>query len=186
MSENPPRLLTYDEYLALPEGRYEIIDGVLYEPPPPRYDHQNIVGRLHLVLGNFLAAQPELGEVMLAPFEVRLRLEPPLAVEPDLLFVSAANLARLGDERLDGPPDLAVEVVSPSNSRHDAIRKRELYGRYGVQEYWLIWPGDERIDVFSQPDYLQMRTVGKGERLETALLPGFSLDVTELFKKRGA
>lgn len=185
-SENTPRLLTYEEYYALPEGRYEIYDGVLYEPPPPRYDHQNVAGKLHLMLGNFLAEHPELGEVIIAPFEVRLSTDPPLSVEPDLLVIGVANLERLQDLRFEGPPDLVIEVVSPSNSRNDAVRKRELYGRHGVPEYWMVWPTDERIDVLTQPDYLVTRSVGRGERLETPLLPGFSLDVTALFTRRRA
>jgi Uma2 family endonuclease len=183
-SENPPRRLTYAEYEALPEGRYELYDGVLYEPPPASYGHQAVLGNLYFLLRSFLDAHPELGVAILAPFEVRLATEPPMLVEPDLLIVGPASLERLSDRRLEGPPDLAIEVASPSNSRNDAIRKRELYGRFGVPEYWLIWPTDDTIDVFTQPDYMRCRTVGKGERFETPLLPGFELDVAALFARR--
>jgi Uma2 family endonuclease len=184
--ESGSSFMTYEQFMALPEGRYELFDGVLYEPPPPSYDHQDILANLYLAVGGFLKAHRALGKALFAPFGVVLRREPrPLVVEPDLVFIAAAHLDRIVNGCLEGPPDLAVEVISPSNSRNDTVRKREIYERFGVREYWLVWPTDRQIDVFvlgGNGTYGEHRSYGCGDRLETPLLPGLAIDVGEVFE----
>jgi Uma2 family endonuclease len=85
----------------------------------------------------------ELGEVIYAPFEVKLSPEGP-SREPDILFVGRENLGRLRIERLEGPPDLVVEVVSQSSVREDKVRKFAEYEAAGVREYWLCDPRERQ------------------------------------------
>jgi Uma2 family endonuclease len=183
-SENPKPLLTYEDLLALPCERRELDYGVLYEPPAPRYDHQNVAGRLFRKLADFLDAHPALGTAVIAPFDVILKEgNPNLAVQPDILVVARE---RLGETRLVGPPDVAIEVVSDKSSRRDTIYKRELYARHGVPEFWLVWPTDERIDVFvlepGRP-YGEPRTYEAGDTFQSDVLPGFSPDLAWLFAR---
>ena len=82
------------------------------------------------------AEEKEIGEVYTAPFDVYLD-EHANAVQPDIVFVSAAKLSII-DRYIHGVPDLIVEVLSDGNEDHDRIRKKALYERFGVSEYWII------------------------------------------------
>ncbi|MDB5100239.1 MAG: hypothetical protein JWM80_4660 [Cyanobacteria bacterium RYN_339] len=181
-TENPKPLPSYADLLALPCERRELIDGVLYEPPAPRYDHQSVAFRLARKLADFLDAHPQLGTAVIAPFDVILREgTPPKIVQPDIL-VAARD--RIGETSLAGPPDVAIEIVSEKSSRRDTMYKRDLYARHGVPEFWLVWPTDECIDVFvlevGMP-YGEPRTYEKGDAFRSDKLPGFSPDLAWIF-----
>src|ERR1700694_5368119 len=114
----PTRKLTYEDYVLFPEDGlcHELIDGEHYVSPAPYTLHQRIVVRLVRVLGNF-AADTGCGEVLVAPTD--LVLSPYDVVQPDVLFVSRERLHVIEKKFLSGPPDLAVEVLSPSTRRKD-------------------------------------------------------------------
>lgn len=186
--EHPPALLSYADFLRLPpESPGEVIDGELIVGPAPLVPHQRVVGTIYQAIANFLDAAPALGEVFIAPLDVVLRAERPATVlQPDVLFISAAreDIIRGG---VHGAPDLAVEVVSPGSARTDGVVKCALYAAHGVREYWLVWPEEARIDVFVPGEggsYGPPRELGGGDRLETPLLPGFSLEVSRVFAGR--
>src|SRR5678816_1655418 len=85
---HPDRRLTYDDFLRFPDDgrRHEIIDGVHYVTPSPSLRHQDLVGRLHLAIGNFLATRPGIGRIFLSPLDVVFTIHD--VVEPDLVFVA--------------------------------------------------------------------------------------------------
>jgi Uma2 family endonuclease len=118
---------------------------------------------------------------------VVLRAErPAIVVQPDVLFIAATQEEIIQDV-VRGAPDLVVEVVSPGSERADGVVKRDLYAAHGVREYWLVWPDEARIDVFTRADgpvYPAPRSFGPGERVETPLLPGFALEVDRVFAGR--
>jgi Uma2 family endonuclease len=180
-TENYPFPMSYAEYFELtPEGPGELIDGAYVVSPTPTPRHQHLVGYIFRMLGNHLEDHPEQGVVLVAPMDCVLRAERPgLALQPDVLFLSPER-EHLIQQAVMGAPDLAVEVVSPSGARYDAIRKREYYRQFGVREYWLVWPEDERVDVITG-DFAAARTLQAGDMLETPLVPGFALDVARLF-----
>ena len=180
------RTYTHDDLLAMPDDgkRYEIIDGELFEMTGPFRPHQWAVGRLYLRLGNFLEANP-LGTLWLAPFDVIL--SPTNVVEPDLLFVSAERDHIIPDW-VRGVPDLVVEVVSPSNRRHDEVRKRTLYERFAVGEYWLIDPEVEEVKVYrlaegkyGRPTLLE---AGRDDVLSSPLFPGWEMPAASTLTSR--
>jgi Uma2 family endonuclease len=127
-----------------------------------------------------------LGVALGAPFDVILRRQDPaVVVQPDFLFVARAHMDRMQESGLFGPPDLVVEVVSPSNARHDSIKKRQLYADHGVQEYWLVLPEVEQVEVLRReggPGFGRPTVVEAGDVLTTPLLPGFELAVADLFE----
>jgi Uma2 family endonuclease len=177
--------LTYDDLLLLPDDgmRHELIDGEHFVSPSPNLRHQDVLGKLFLLVGSFVRAG-RLGRAYFAPLDVVFTRHD--VVEPDLLFVAAGRVDVLTAANVQGAPDLAVEVLSPSSHRHDQVRKRDLYERGGVAEYWIVDPDGETVTVyrrgaegrFARPALLTLRD---GDSLETALLPGLAIPLAELF-----
>lgn len=123
-------------YRGLPEGtQAELIDATIYISTSRVRAHQRTVAILssRMIL---YAEEKKIGEVYTAPFDVYLD-EHANAVQPDIVFVSAAKLSII-DRYIHGVPDLIVEVLSDGNEDHDRIRKKALYERFGVSEYWII------------------------------------------------
>lgn len=136
--ETTRRRWTYAEFARLPdEGsrRQEIIDGKLYVTPSPSSGHQRLVGHLFARLHAFVQ-EHGLGEVFPGPLDVLFAEGDYL--EPDVLFVGSWNEGLVSDRGVEGPPDLVVEVVSPSTSTRDRGLKLERYRHYGVPEYWIV------------------------------------------------
>jgi Uma2 family endonuclease len=121
--------------------------------------------------------------VFFAPVDIVLSWHD--VVVPDLLFVSQARLAILEAKNVKGPPDLLVEIASPSNRRNDEVLKRDLYERRGVEEYWLVDPEAETVKVFrregdryGRPSLVSLRDA---DVIMTPLLPGFELPLATVF-----
>jgi len=184
--------LTYQDLLRLPDDllRHELIDGVHIVTPAPFTKHQRVVVNLGWLLRAYLEEHP-LGQVYVAPVDVWF--SDVNVVEPDLLYVSRERLERqLTSKNLKGPPDLVVEVLSPSTRRRDRGLKRQLYERYGVSEYWLIDPDAETVQVCRleagrlDPRIELRREPGAaGPLLATPLLPGLEIPLGKLFDPPG-
>jgi Uma2 family endonuclease len=170
-----PTRLSVDQWLELPEDqRCELVEGEIVVSPSPSLDHQRAVGRLFRALDDHARAHG--GEAFVAPLGVRLSDD--TALEPDLLFVSSPD--RYGPRIVEGPPDLVVEVSSPSTRRYDLIRKRRLYERFGVPEYWFVDLDAERIEVYTaerderdDPPTL----TGRGGTVTSRAVPGLAVAV---------
>jgi len=178
--------LTWDDYVLFPEDgmRHELIDGEHYVTPAPFLRHQEIVGRLHLAIGNYLAAHP-IGRVFLAPLDVIISKFD--VVEPDLLYVSNERAPELLKDWVRGAPDLVIEVGSESTRKRDETIKRALYERARVVEYWIVDPEIDVVriyrradDRFSRPTELSRRA---GDVLATELLPGFEIGLDAVFRE---
>jgi Uma2 family endonuclease len=147
---------TYGDYLGWPDDvRYELIDGVAYlMAPAPTLAHQDVVGEIYYQLRQALADRP--CRVYVAPVDVRLPkaneadTDIDTVVQPDVLVLCDQTKA---DQRgLRGAPDLVVEVLSPGTASHDHVRKRHVYERSGVREYWLVHPIDRMVTVYRLED----------------------------------
>lgn len=178
--------LTYADFLLFPDDgkRHELIDGVHYVTPSPNLSHQELVGRLHLAIGNFLATRRHLGRVFVAPLDVVMSDYD--VVEPDLLFVAGDQQSLLTEANVQGPPALVIEILSPGTRRRDEGIKRRLFDRKGVREYWLVDPKGRRVSVCRRANDGSFPVVttldhSGDDQLTTPLLPGFSLSVSELF-----
>ena len=180
-----PVKLTHADYWGFPEDgpRHEIIDGELFVTAAPFIRHQRLVQRLGSAIQAFLDDHP-LGEVLPAPCAVVLSAAD--VVEPDLLFVSAARSHIVGEREIRGAPDLVVEILSDSTRRTDEVVKRNLYGRAGVREYWVIDPVMNAVTIYRQGDTgfhrPQELTARSADELSTPLLPGFSIPLAQLFR----
>lgn len=172
--------LTYDDLQSFPDDNYrrQLIDGELIVTPAPSLDHQRVVARL---IGAFLDyAGKHGGEVFPAPTDVFLA--PQSVVEPDVLFVRAENLSRLEDRYVGFSPDLVVEVSSPSTRRLDTVRKRALYERFGVPEYFYVDLDSERVEIhrLSGDRYDKPAILVRGDFVASSVLPGLSVEVDYL------
>lgn len=173
---------TYQDYRNTPdEIRYELIDGeLLVMEPAPGTSHQRVAVNLTVLLAPFARAHG-LGQVLVAPTDVRL--SDTSVVQPDLLFVSAARASIITERDVHGAPDLVIEIASPTTEQRDRNVKMELYARYGVAEYWLADPMAATIETHGLEDGRMVAT-GRYRRTDaftTPLLPGLAIHLEEIF-----
>ncbi len=175
------KVLTYEDYLRLEDDkRYELINGRLIEMPAPTTEHQIISKRLFILLERFVG-KGNLGLVLYAPVDVIL--SETTVVQPDILFV-AAERTHIVKERIFGPPDLVVEIVSPGSYHRDRYEKFSLYEKHSVKEYWLVYPEYRAIEVWCLKDgkyALHSVAAGSGE-VESCVLKGLKVKVEEVLK----
>lgn len=144
---------TYADYLTWPgDARYELIDGEAFlMAPAPTTTHQDIAGEVFRQLGNALRGKP--CRVFIAPVDVLLPKADEAdeatdtVVQPDVLLVCDAR--KISERGVRGAPDWVLEVLSPATAGHDQVKKRQLYERQGVREYWLIHPRDKVLTVYT-------------------------------------
>ena len=141
-----PRKLSYEEFLDWcdEDTRTEWVEGEIVMSAPASYSHQCVADFLLKILGVYVE-QRELGRVISVPFQMKTGAALS-GREPDLLFIAQENLGRLKNTYLDGPADLAIEVVSPESRLRDRGEKLAEYEMGGVREYWIIDPGEQRAD----------------------------------------
>ncbi len=143
--------MTYDEFMewADEDTLAEWVDGRVVMTSPASARHQDIGVFLTNVLAEH-ARTHDLGRVLLAPFQMRL---PTSGREPDVLFVAREHMGRVLQNRVEGPADLVVEIVSPESRVRDRGEKFYEYQEGGVGEYWLIDPDTRRVDFYQlDPD----------------------------------
>jgi Uma2 family endonuclease len=173
---------TYADYAAMPEGApyYQLVEGELIMSPAPDLQHQVVLANLFTALRVFVA-QRKLGLVLCAPVDVILSNENVL--QPDIVLVTNDSKALRVPEGLRGAPDLCVEVLSKTSRALDLGKKRELYAKHGVIEYWVVDPAWNTVDVFRFKQNLDepVQTLDEKQKLTTDLLTGFSLDLSEVF-----
>ena len=173
---------TYDDYQELPEGApYELIRGQLVMTPAPSVHHQRIVATLFRHLDAFVD-DTQSGEVLFAPTDVRL--DDDTVVQPDVLFVAAEHADQVGTQEIEGAPDVVMEVVSPTNSHHDLLVKKQIYEQHGVPEYWIIDPDSRTVEVYRNTDegFAQHARAVETGTVTSALLDGFAMDLDGLFQ----
>jgi Uma2 family endonuclease len=173
---------TYDDYKRLPNDgwRYEVIEGELLMTAAPSTKHQKTAARLFGSLYHHV--QPRgLGEVFFSPIDVIL---PDLAspVQPDILFVSRERLDIVREDFIEGPPDLIVEILSPSNWLADRREKFRVYALAGVREYWIVDTDARTVEVFMLrgSSYALVGKFGPGETVRSEVVAGFEIGVDEV------
>ncbi len=158
MIERPPRTIM-EVYKTLPEGTLaELIEGIIYMSPSPTPRHQDVLGNLFFEFKLFLKEKS--GKVFLSPIDVFFDRHAN-AVQPDLVFILDENLSIINeDSNIQGVPDLIIEVLSSGNSDHDLKKKKLLYEKFGVKEYWIVDPKTKEAIGFDLQDkvYFEMRT----------------------------
>ena len=138
---------TIDDYYKLPEDRrVELIDGVLYDMASPTSIHQMIIGKLHAMFLSLIASSGVDCIPFIAPCDVKIdKDDDKTIVEPDLFIV--CDKSKIAKKRINGAPDLIIEVLSPSSKKYDHYVKFARYGRAGVREYWIVDWEKQRVTV---------------------------------------
>jgi Uma2 family endonuclease len=178
--EKPARRWTYEEYYRLDDDRrYEIIEGNLLMAPAPDMWHQDWSRKLFRLVDRF-ATQNKSGEVFYAPFDVVL--DPENTVQPDLIFVLAANLGIIQPRAIFGTPDLLIELISPSSVRRDRYDKKDLYARFGVKEYWIGDPANQSLEILTLKDgrYELHGSAEISGKLTSLVLAGLEFDLSQI------
>src|SRR5881396_2692872 len=174
------RRWTYEEYYQLNDDqRYEIIDGHLLMAPAADTWHQDWSRELSLLLVTHVKRH-KLGKVFIAPVDVVLDAEN--TVQPDIVFVAAANAGIIQRRAIFGVPDLLVELVSPSSVRRDRYDKKALYARFGVKEYWIGDPANKALEFLTlrQGNYELHCCAEERGKLTSLLLTGLEFDLSEI------
>ena len=174
----------YDDFLGFADKgqRHDVIEGEHCVTPRPSPRHQTLLGRVHVDIELYLRNHPGTGRTFLAPIDVVLtKLD---VVEPDLVFVAAAQDGIVTGKNIQGAPALVVEIASPETRKRDQGARRQLYDRAGVRECWIVDPDSKTVRVFRRPPHKSfdpaVNLVGE-ETLTTPLLPGLEIRLDELF-----
>ena len=190
-----PYGFTYADYLTWNfKERIELIRGKIFKmSPAPTVKHQKILTNLFLVIGNFLKNKS--CTVLVAPVDVRLKGKPfkkkklrddeiTTVVQPDIIVV--CDEEKLKDIRsVDGAPELAIEILSPGNTRVETRYKLNLYEENGVLEYWVVYPEFSHIYVYllnKEEKYDLPVVYEANENITSTVLQGLSIPMNEIFK----
>ena len=180
-----PKLVTAEELLRMPRGegvRYELVRGVLVAKMPTGRLHGNAVSYTHYALVHYVVPN-DYGELGVGETGYRLERDPDTVRAPDVAWFAPGRLPEEGQGFPELAPDLAVEVKSPSNSDPEMAAKAMMWLSYGSQQVWVEDPERVTITIF-RPNMPPV-TLGEDDVLDGGeLLPGFSVPVWSLFRRR--
>ena len=178
----PAGTTTFSDFLELirEDQKADLLDGVIYLASPENADHNDLLRWLTVVLDLFIEDR-RLGRLTIN--KVAYRLSDRTAPEPDLAFVAANRLDRIKPGYVDGPPDLAVEIVSPDSVDRDYEEKRRRYEAAGVLEYWIIDPLESTATFLVREGDAFVERVRREHVYQSRVLEGFELDVRWLWQR---
>lgn len=175
-------LLTYDDYAELPNdgNRYQILEGELDVTPAPTPRHQAVSRNLHRILDRHVVDHA-LGQIFYAPIDVILSAT--TITQPDIIFIATGREAIITERAVEAPPDLVVEILSPSSVRTDRGIKSALYARFGVRHYWLVDPATRSVEMFELAGggYVRSGTFANDDYAGTSLFPGLEIDLARVW-----
>jgi Uma2 family endonuclease len=164
--------MTARQFLLLGEDppgvRLELVDGEVAVSPSPMPRHSYTDNKLRVILTTHIESH-DLGEIfgdvntVFGDFDVR---------RPDLLFFAKARLHFVGEKAMEGPPDLCVEIISPSSKIRDRKQKFKLYEKGKVAHYWIVDPEEKTIEGYKLVGG-KYRLVGSGKNSDVVSLPPF-------------
>jgi Uma2 family endonuclease len=178
------RRLNYDDYARLTppdSGSYELHNGQIIIMPTPTPRHQRLSMRLSHRLYHFVDTH-QLGEIFTAPMDTVFT--PHDVLQPDLLFLSTEKLHLIGAKKIEGAPDLVVEILSPSNVAREMSYKKHVYEFSGVREYWVVNLEKQSVTQYEniEGEFFLRRVFQKTEILTSIILTGFETPLETLFE----
>ena len=173
------------EFTKDKEERYELINGEIYMMAAPNVSHQRLLREISAILTNYLKGKP--CESFFAPLDVVLFEKEKKnesdksqnVFQPDVFVVCDPN--KISDKRINGAPDLIIEIVSPSSETHDYLRKFKVYMQYGVKEYWIVNPIKKEITVyFNAEDEEDYKSYTFDDKIKVSIFDDFEIDFKQL------
>ena len=179
----PPKVLTYEEWLKLPEaeGIEEVVNGEIRKMPPNKILHADTVENLADLLK--ASADRNTIQVRVSTFGLVIRREPLTTRVPDIA-VFVRNQVVDQDGYIHSAPELIVEVLSPANTRAERAEKLQDYESLGVPEVWVISPEARTVEVLSLKDgRLRTTALLRDGQIKPVHLPGVSVDVAAIWPR---
>ncbi len=182
---NLNKLYTYTDYLSWKfEERVELIKGKIFKMAAPSSRHQGISSSLHITLGFYFKNKS--CKIFAAPFDVRLPIPKGkkmyTVVQPDLCVI--CDKSKIDKRGAKGAPDLAIEIISPGNSKRDLYDKFKIYEEAGIKEYWIVQPNIKTILVYclnKEGKYTGLKPFTEDDRLKSFLFPDLEFDLNNIF-----
>jgi len=181
------KVYTYADYLTFDlDFMVELIRGKIFKmTPAPSMRHQEISGKLNMLLSIFFQESP--CRVYAAPTDIvlpiadRKRERSHTVVQPDLCVI--CDLSIIDKQAAFGAPTLIVEILSPHTKKKDLQLKYEIYEEAGVQEYWIIMPEEELLEQFVLNDgrYTRIQTYTKHDKISSRAVDGLDIDLNIVF-----
>ncbi len=174
--------LTCDDYdnMTPEEWGYELIDGEIIKMTSPSIMHQRISRKIIFEIESY-NRKKALGELFEAPTDVKIN-EYNL-VEPDILFISNEKQSIIKENRIEGAPDLVIEILSPSTGYYDLRKKYSIYESAGVGEYWIVDPKEKTLELYKNTEagfVLEQKLKEKGI-IKSNILVGIELNIEVLW-----
>lgn len=139
--QRPPRT-GMEVFMMLPEGTLaELINDIIYMSPSPDFPHQEVSTELLTQIRNH-TKKNNLGTCLPT---IDVFFDNKNVLEPDILFISKENMDIVRDRKIKGCPDLIIEILSPGNRKHDTEKKKAVYEKFGVKEYFIVDPENKEI-----------------------------------------
>jgi Uma2 family endonuclease len=178
------KLLTYADYVLLTppdSGNYELHNGQIIYMPSPIPPHQKLSMRLSSRLFNH-TDENKLGEIFTAPMDVVFN--PIDTFQPDIFFLSNDRLHLIGDKKIEGAPDLVVEILSPSNNPKEMGYKKVIYEMSNVKEYWIINLKKQILTQYEniEGEFISRRIFQNTDTLTSITVNGFEMPMSKLFE----
>lgn len=171
---------TVDDYVQLGESNTpcELINGDLIMSPAPNPEHQRVSKKLFKILDAFSTS---FGEVFYAPID--LYLDNQNVFQPDLLVISKSRAVNISSRGIERTPEIVIEIVSPSNIFSDRNTKKKIYLEFGVEEYWIVDPGNKTLEIYTPQTGQEVPNfylAGEGE-VKSSVLPDLKFNLREIF-----
>lgn len=176
--------MSAEDYIAAPQSAHksDLIEGVFVMASPASIEHEDVQYFIGTTMRNFVTAR-QIG--LVAGPNMAYRLSDDNVYQPDVSFLHRDRLHLAGEVYVQGAPDLAVEVISPSSRQYDAFEKRINYARAGVEEYWLVDPIERSVAIYTLEEDQFVRAVQPGDILRSQVLPGYWLHLAWIFPPAG-
>src|ERR1041385_4620711 len=171
--------MTAEELGNLPDEplRHELIKGELLTMSLPKYEHMRIPTNLTSMLAQYVKAN-RLGEVY-GEGGYKLESDPDTVLGPDVSFVSQDRIRLSPEGYFEGPPDLAIEVLSPGDRKGKVEYKLSLWLEFGATSVWLVNPRKRTVEIIASTG--ERRTLHETDELVDDTIPGFRVPVSEIF-----
>ena len=164
-------------------NRYELIEGELFVSTAPGIPHQLVLHNLQIQLHRYLERNP-IAKLVPGAGAVFSNFD---AVIPDLVIVRNERWDEIvANNRFNAAPDLVIEILSPGsdNRKRDLVAKRGLYGKYGVEEYWIVDVENRTVAIYElqERSLEEFRVLGELDQLVSRLLPDLNFEVSLVFR----
>jgi Uma2 family endonuclease len=177
------KLITYEEWLNLPEAQdatEEVVNGEIRIMPPAKLVHARIVQRLNRALDRQL--DPSRVLVLCSSFGLIIRKQPLTSRVPDLAVIELATMIEL-DGYIQSAPQLAIEVLSPANTRRSVSEKMADYAEIAIPEVWIVSPEARTVEVLllENRQLRRARFLSTGDILQPKLFPHVQVDIAQIW-----